>query len=145
MRITTLGKIIITFDIDFTIAYKVIMNRIALQTKVYRIMQASCLLHSETLKGDIQRKMDPDYEDSELTKIEFAVDQEKVGIVIIPTPLQDVREYFEAIERDGKVVEFDMTFVTRKAEEHELSIIRNIIADVQRSKGKKKKFRPYVV
>ena len=104
------------------------MRKISIDDNVYTVMGMYSLSYSDTVRGNLESRINKDFKDYPLTKIEFAFNRNQIGVVIIPTPLEYVCEYFELIELEGAVPGFKLDgFALRDARDEEKTIIREIL------------------
>jgi hypothetical protein len=83
--------------------------RISIDHKVYVVTQLVSFHVSDTARGrfmDVAHEEDPDR-----TMIEFALPDGRTGIVPVPTPIQDVAEYFNFLDEQGDVFKVDSFYI----------------------------------
>ncbi len=115
------------------------MNKIGLGTKVYTVLDKKPVMRSEMIRGKLERLIKPDeYEELEFTRIDFAIDRGRVGVLTIPTPFSDVIEYFQEIESNGQIVGFEGVKygVRQSTPEEDIQIEAIITAHCLRQKAK---------
>ena len=109
------------------------MNYLVLNAKKFRILNAEPLQATDTPKGRLIDLgiLDDNNQGKEWTKITYAYDYNNVGEFVVPTPIEDVVEYFYTVEEDGKVVSFgsDHTLVTRQATALEIPLLNEMISE----------------
>lgn len=105
-----------------------IMKKIAIDNKVYDVFDISSHAYSNTPRGALYRRLDDDFKDYSITKIEFVVNRDEVGVVIIPNAIKDLMEYVDLAESEGKVTAFKLNgFSVRSTTDEEKMLIDELI------------------
>lgn len=97
-------------------------HSILINNRAYPVVEFRSLHFSDTLKGrlalqfsgEAKEKLTVESEDH--TVIEFSMENDRIGIVVLPTPIKDVVEYFEMLNEEGDIFKISSDAVIERVQ-----------------------------